>query len=102
MSRRTSARTRRKPDAVDVERADEEGADVASADLEGEADAEVVRDGFVLDFISGTKELKETATELVRQRIARALFHEYGISVDDMEGDSGRSSSCRCTSPSSS
>lgn len=47
----------------------------------------VVRDGFVLDFISGTKELKETRKELVRQRIARALLHEYGISVDDMVAD---------------
>ena len=53
----------------------------------GEADADVVRDGFVLDFISGKKALKETPKEQVRQRIARALFHEYGISVDDMEGD---------------
>ncbi|MCR4338314.1 MAG: SAM-dependent methyltransferase, partial [Gemmatimonadaceae bacterium] len=44
-------------------------------------------EGLLLDFISGTKELKETPKELVRQRIARALFHEYGISVDDMEAD---------------
>ena len=49
--------------------------------------AGVVRDGFVLDFISGTKEVRETAKELVRQRMARALFHEYGISVDDMASD---------------
>ena len=49
--------------------------------------ADVVRDGFILDFISGTKELQETPKEVVRQRIARALFHEYGISVDDMEAD---------------
>ena len=47
----------------------------------------VVRDGFILDFISGTNEVKETAKELVRQRIARALFHEYGISVADMASD---------------
>jgi type I restriction enzyme M protein len=51
------------------------------------SDIEVVEDGRVLDFISGSKELKDTAKEQVRQRIARALFHEYGISVDDMEGD---------------
>ncbi len=50
-------------------------------------DADVVQDGRVLDFISGTKELKDSAKEQVRQRIARALFHEYGISVDDMEAD---------------
>jgi type I restriction enzyme M protein len=50
-------------------------------------DADVVQDGRVLDFISGAKELKETAKEQVRQRIARALFHEYGISVEDMGAD---------------
>lgn len=54
----------------------------------GETDAGVVPDGFVRDFISGQKTLKQTSKEQVRQRIARALFHEYGISVDDMEGDS--------------
>ena len=47
----------------------------------------VVRDGFILVFISGTKEVKETAKERVRQRLARALFHEYGISVEDMAPD---------------
>jgi type I restriction enzyme M protein len=50
-------------------------------------DEEVVQDGRVLDFISGTAELKDTPKEQVRQRIARALFHEYAISVEDMEGD---------------
>jgi type I restriction enzyme M protein len=50
-------------------------------------DAEAVQDGRILDFISGTAELKDTPKEQVRQRIARALFHEYGISVEDMEGD---------------
>ena len=50
-------------------------------------ETDVVRDGFILDFISGTREVKETPKELVRQRIARALFHEYGISVEDMAAD---------------
>lgn len=58
------------------------GANAASED-----NADVVRDEFILDFISGTKEVKETPKELVRQRIARARFHEYGISVDDMAAD---------------
>ena len=62
-------------------------ATAAAAGRDTGSDTEVVRDGFVLDFISGTKALKETPRELVRQRIARALFHEYGISVDDMETD---------------
>ena len=49
--------------------------------------AEVVQDGRILDFVSGTAELKDTPKEQVRQRVARALFHEYGISVEDMECD---------------
>ena len=50
-------------------------------------ETDVVRESFILDFISGTKEVRETPNELVRQRIARALFHEYGISVEDMTAD---------------
>lgn len=52
-----------------------------------EESIDVVAGGHVLDFISGTENLKETPKEQVRQRIARALFHEYGISVEDMEAD---------------
>ena len=57
-----------------------------------------IEDGKILDYITG-KPVAENDKERVRQRIARALFHEYGISVDDMEPDfkvkveeSGRSS----------
>ena len=42
--------------------------------------------GYTLDYVSG-KQLKETAKELVRQRIARALIHEYGFSPEDMQLD---------------
>jgi type I restriction enzyme M protein len=42
--------------------------------------------GFLLDYVSG-KQLKETSKELVRQRIVRALIHEYGFSPEDMELD---------------
>lgn len=45
-----------------------------------------LEEGKLLDYISG-KPLKESPKEQVRQRMARALFHEYGISVDDMEPD---------------
>lgn len=45
-----------------------------------------LEEGKILDYITG-KPLKDGAKEQVRQRIARALFHEYGISVDDMEPD---------------
>lgn len=57
-----------------------------------------IEDGKILDYITG-KPVAENDKERVRQRIARALFHEYGLSVDDMEpdfkvkvADSGRSS----------
>ena len=60
---------------------------IDTTENEAENSMEIVHDGFILDFISGTKELKETPKELVRQRIARALFHEYAISVEDMAAD---------------
>jgi hypothetical protein len=44
-------------------------------------------EGFLLDFISGVDHLPDNPKEHVRQRIARALFHEYGICVEDMERD---------------
>jgi len=40
-------------------------------------------DGMILDYITG-EPVKDSGKEQVRQRLARALFHEYGISVDDM------------------
>ena len=45
-----------------------------------------IKAGYLLDYVSG-KQVKETKKELVRQRIVRALIHEYGISPDDMESD---------------
>jgi len=53
-----------------------------------EKDFSAVEEGVILDYISGLTK-KENPKELVRQRIARALFHEYSISVDDMEPDFG-------------
>src|SRR5262245_1987611 len=44
-------------------------------------------EGYIVDVISGTKPLRETPKEQVRQRIARALHHEDGISYEDMEAD---------------
>lgn len=48
--------------------------------------AGAIEDGKIFDYITG-KPVVENDKERVRQRIARALFHEYGISVDDMEPD---------------
>lgn len=45
-----------------------------------------VEEGNVLDYITNTP-VKDTPKEQVRQRIGRALFHEFAISVDDMEPD---------------
>lgn len=42
--------------------------------------------GYTLDYVSG-REIKETKKELVRQRVVRALIHEYGFSPEDMELD---------------
>ena len=42
--------------------------------------------GYTLDYISN-KPVKETKKELVRQRVTRALIHEYGFSPEDMELD---------------
>src|SRR5918996_6343062 len=52
-----------------------------------QTDDTTIADGYVLDFITGVTHLKDTPKEQVRQRIARVLFHEYGISVEDMEPD---------------
>jgi type I restriction enzyme M protein len=43
-------------------------------------------EGIAPDYITG-REVKDTPKERVRQRIERALFHEYGLPVDDMEPD---------------
>ncbi|MFJ7210737.1 restriction endonuclease subunit M [Amycolatopsis sp. NPDC098790] len=40
----------------------------------------------IIDFITG-RPVKKKGNEEVRQRIARALYVEYGISLDDMERD---------------
>jgi type I restriction enzyme M protein len=49
-------------------------------------EASAIEDGKILDYITGNP-VKDNDKERVRQRIARALFHEYGINVDDMEPD---------------
>ena len=87
MTSRASANTKKRRRRGDNRAAVADVATPARTDNEADDSHDVVRDGFTLDFISGTKEVKETPKELVRQRIARALFHEYGISVEDMAAD---------------
>jgi type I restriction enzyme M protein len=46
----------------------------------------LVSEGTITDYITG-REVKDSPKERVRQRIERALFHEYGFSTDSMESD---------------
>ncbi|MEU8621756.1 N-6 DNA methylase [Streptomyces sp. NPDC048623] len=46
-----------------------------------------LQDDEIFDYITGEKVVKHTAAEEVRQRIARALVHQYGIDPRDMEAD---------------
>lgn len=59
---------------------------VTSMTRKKEGDVTSVEEGKLLDYVTG-KIVNDTPKEQVRQRIARALFHEYGISVDDMQPD---------------
>ncbi|GAA2406326.1 N-6 DNA methylase [Actinomadura vinacea] len=56
------------------------------ADKSAETQVTALNEGEVDDFIDGGA-VKETEKEKVRQRVARALFHEYGIAPDDMTRD---------------
>lgn len=67
------------------------GSDVAVE----KSDAPDIAEGKIFDYITGEL-LKDSEKEQVRQRIARAIIHEYGIAAEDMEPDfkikvSGRS-----------
>jgi type I restriction enzyme M protein len=53
---------------------------------QGDSSESSLEEGMILDYITG-KAIKDSGKEQVRQRLARALFHEYGISVDDMIPD---------------
>ena len=45
-----------------------------------------IEDGMTLDYLTNNP-IKQTPKELVRQKTLRALFHEYGISAEDMALD---------------
>lgn len=61
-------------------------AEVDDLDQSGGDEATSVLDGMLLDYVTG-KPIKDSPKEQVLQRTIRWLFHEYGISVDDMERD---------------
>jgi type I restriction enzyme M protein len=59
---------------------------VETNDLADGNESMSLEEGQLLDYITD-EPVKDTPKERVRQRIARALFHEYGISVEDMIPD---------------
>ena len=59
------------------------GAELAETEQSPESGIE---DGKVFDYITGNP-VKDTDKERIRQRIARAIIHEYGIAAEDMEPD---------------
>jgi len=66
-------------DDVMVSEAETEGGEVVETPPEAE-------EGKVFDYITGNP-VKDSDKERVRQHIARAIIHEYGIAAEDMEPD---------------
>ena len=68
---------------------DEVSVSIANENVENSDVTDVVTaiaDDGLIDYVTG-REVKDKPKERVRQRIERALFHEYGLSVEDMEPD---------------
>ena len=63
-----------------------QGEDTDEVGQEGQATEGGLEEGKVFDYITG-KPVKDSDKEQVRQRIARAIIHEYGIAAEDMEPD---------------
>ena len=61
-------------------------ADAVTEDGDETETSSGTEDGKVFDYITGNP-VKDTDKERVRQRIARAIIHEYGIAAEDMEPD---------------
>jgi type I restriction enzyme M protein len=53
---------------------------------DSENEVPLISSDITTDYITG-REVKDSPKERVRQRIIRALFHEYGLSVESMEPD---------------
>ena len=59
---------------------------MSDQEQEDQAPDSAIEEGKVFDYITG-QPVKDTDKERVRQRIARAIIHEYGIAAEDMEPD---------------
>ena len=60
--------------------------DMSDLEQEAQAPESALEEGKVFDYITGNP-VKDSDKEQVRQRIARAIIHEYGIAAEDMEPD---------------
>ncbi len=60
--------------------------DMKHLEQESQAPDSALEEGKLFDWITG-RPVKDTDKEQVRQRIARAIIHEYGIAAEDMEPD---------------
>ncbi|MFJ6843290.1 restriction endonuclease subunit M [Streptomyces griseoluteus] len=69
---------------LDTPQGPEDGTEPAAEGSEPKVAA--LEEGYIVDYITG-KAIKETPKEKTRQRIARALVHEYGIDPHDMARD---------------
>lgn len=74
------------PSEVDSVTSPEDSDTAAIVPEASDAGGEAVAEGYRLDYITGQK-MKDNGKEEVRQRIARALFHEYHIPPQYMERD---------------
>ena len=68
------------------QRSAQDNNDMSDLDQEAQAPESALEEGKVFDYITG-KPVKDSDKEQVRQRIARAIIHEYGIAAEDMEPD---------------
>jgi type I restriction enzyme M protein len=60
--------------------------DMSELEQSAQVPESAIEEGKVFDYITGNP-VKDTDKEKVRQRIARAIIHEYGIAAEDMEPD---------------
>ena len=64
----------------------DENTDPDESGAAADGDSASIGEGMLLDNVSGNP-IKDSPVEQVRQKRIRALFHEYGISVEDMAID---------------
>ena len=71
---------------MNKQRSDQENDKMNDQDQVSKAPECALEEGKIFDYITG-KPVKDSDKEQVRQRIARAIIHEYGIAAEDIEPD---------------